>query len=65
MNRVYESHGVRFEYPKDWILHEQAGHDEVSITVNSPETSFWSLTLLFHRPEPDRAAQTPGFGNGR
>jgi hypothetical protein len=58
MNRVYESHGVRFEYPEDWILHEQTGQDEVSITVNSPETSFWSLTLLAHRPEPDRVIET-------
>ncbi len=58
MNRVYESHGVRFEYPEDWILHEQPGQDDVSITVNSLETSFWSLTLLFHRPEPDRVIET-------
>lgn len=51
MNRVFEGHGVRFEFPDDWILHEQESPEEVSITINSQETSFWSLTLLFDRPD--------------
>ena len=58
MHRVFEQHGVRFEYPDDWILHEESSPGEVSITVNSPETSFWSLTLLFDRPDPYRVVET-------
>ena len=58
MHRVFEHHGVRFEYPEDWILHEQSSPEEISITVNSPETSFWSLTLLFERPDPNRVIET-------
>ena len=58
MHRVFEQHGVRFEYPEDWILHEESSPGEVSITVNSPETSFWSLTLLFERPDPYRVVET-------
>ena len=58
MHRVFEHHGVRFEYPDDWILHEQSSPEEISITVNSPETSFWSLTLLFERPDPYRVIET-------
>ena len=58
MHTVFERHGVRFEYPDDWILHEQSSPGEISITVNSPETSFWSLTLLFERPDPYRVVET-------
>lgn len=52
MNRVFEGHGIRFEYPDDWILHEQSSPEELTLTVHSPDTSFWSLTLLFDRPDP-------------
>jgi hypothetical protein len=54
MDRVFEGHGIRFEYPDDWILHEQSSPDELTLTIHSPDTSFWSLTLLFDRPEPRR-----------
>jgi hypothetical protein len=54
MDRVFEGHGIRFEYPDDWILHEQSSPEELTLTVHSPDTSFWSLTLLFDRPEPRR-----------
>lgn len=54
MDRVFEGHGIRFEYPDDWILHEQSSPDELTLTVHSPDTSFWSLTLIFDRPEPRR-----------
>ncbi len=58
MNRVFERHGIHFEYPEDWILHEQSTPEEITVTVNSPETSFWSLTLLLDRPEPYRVVET-------
>ena len=54
MTQVLERHGIRFEYPDDWILHEQSDPLEFTVTVHSPETSFWSLTLLFDRPEPQQ-----------
>lgn len=54
MDRVFEGHGIRFEYPDDWILHEQSSPEELTLTVHSPDTSFWSLTLLFDRPDPQR-----------
>lgn len=54
MDRVFEGHGIRFEYPNDWILHEQSSPEELTLTVHSPDTSFWSLTLLFDRPDPQR-----------
>jgi hypothetical protein len=58
MNRVFDGHGIHFEYPEDWILHEQSTPEEITVTVNSPETSFWSLTLLLDRPDPYRVVET-------
>ena len=54
MDRVFEGHGIRFEYPEDWILHEQSSPEEITLTVQSPNSSFWSLTLIMDRPEPRR-----------
>lgn len=58
MNRAFDGHGIHFEYPEDWILHEQSSPDEITVTVNSPETSFWSFTLLLDRPDPYRVVET-------
>ena len=52
-HEIYRSHGVRFQYPDYWELTEQRQENELSITVSSPETSFWSLTLLPDGPSPD------------
>lgn len=58
MNRVFDRHGIHFEYPEDWILHEQSTPEEITVTVNSPETSFWSFTLLLDRPDPYQVVET-------
>jgi hypothetical protein len=54
MDRVFEGHGIRFEYPEDWILHEQSSAEEITLTVQSPDSSFWSVTLIMDRPDPRR-----------
>lgn len=53
METTYESHGIKFCYPDDWDLSEQREADQISITVSSPETAFWTLSLFPHCPEPD------------
>lgn len=53
-HETYRSHGVRFEYPAHWELSEQRQNNELSINVSSPETSFWSLTLLADGPAPEQ-----------
>ena len=58
MDRVFEGHGIRFEYPEDWILHEQSSPEEITLTVQSPDSSFWSLTLIKDRPDPRRVLDT-------
>lgn len=49
---IYTGHGVQFRYPGAWALAESQKPGEVTIQVESGETSFWSLTLLFGSPAP-------------
>lgn len=58
MTEVFSRHGVQFEYPDDWELDEQQSDFEIQVTVQSPETSFWSLSLILDRPEPLTVANT-------
>lgn len=51
---VYRNHGILFEPPAEWELEEQTNPDgDVTITLNDG-AAFWSLTLLFDRPEIER-----------
>src|SRR5262245_54395681 len=53
MDREYAGHGVRFRFPSEWEVSEQREESQLSITVSSPHTSFWTVTLLPDRPEPE------------
>lgn len=46
MPALYDSMGVRFQYPDNWTLErEPAGRNHTSVTVVSPVGAFWSLTI--------------------
>jgi hypothetical protein len=53
LQEVYSEHGVGFRYPAAWELAEQRAGKEVTITVSSPETSFWSIVVCFDAPRPE------------
>ena len=53
MLKEYSAHGVRFSYPENWELTEAADDRDVTITVASSGTSFWTLSLLAGRPDPE------------
>jgi hypothetical protein len=54
MEEIYEGHGIRFRYPAYWELTEQEDDEATSITVASPETSFWSISLFQDGPPPQQ-----------
>lgn len=58
MSETYHSHGIRFEYPENWELSEQRSSDETTITVESPDTSFWSLSLFYGGTTPEDVLDT-------
>jgi hypothetical protein len=58
MQQQFQGLGIRFRYPDDWRLSEEIGDDEVTITLNSPETAIWSATIMRHRPDPEEVLQS-------
>lgn len=57
LDAEYAEHGVRFVYPQNWELTEQRDGVEISISLSSPQTSFWILTLFLDRPDPRRVIE--------
>lgn len=52
MPAVYDNLGVRFLYPENWsVLDEEQTDWPRSVTLQSPQTSFW--TLLVYPPRQD------------
>src|ERR1044072_8087169 len=44
MPAIYENFGVRFLYPENWsVIDEEDDGWPQTVTVQSPQTSFWSL----------------------
>jgi hypothetical protein len=44
MPAIYENFGVRFLYPENWsVIDEEDDGFPQTVTVQSPQTSFWSL----------------------
>lgn len=46
MTAIYDHQGVRFAYPENWKI--EHGEDEeatLQVTVASPHTAFWSLSI--------------------
>jgi len=52
MDAIYRSHGVTFRYPDEWELSEQDTGEQISITVSSPQTAFWTVSIFPDRPDP-------------
>lgn len=44
--QTYLGHGVRFCYPTEWALTEEAQGPSVNIHLQTPGLAFWMLTLL-------------------
>ena len=53
MQGAYEGHGIRFLYPESWELREQTDDQFASISVESPHTSSWSISLFLDNPTPE------------
>lgn len=55
---AYRGHGIQFRYPGDWIVTEDVGPDETTISVHSSGVSYWSLTLIDDAPDPSDIIDT-------
>jgi len=58
MSQRYTGHGIGFEYPDLWTVGETDDAGQVSITVQSSGTSFWSVHLYQDGEEPMTLIET-------
>ena len=42
----FSSHGLTFRYPAEWTVNDDSVDGDVSVTVQSPGSTFWTITLL-------------------
>lgn len=57
-NSRYNKHGLVFNYPSDWTIEETRQGGEISVHVQSPATTFWCVTVMPDRPQPERTVKT-------
>lgn len=58
MPAVFEGGGLRFLYPENWRLEEEATEEGWSVTVQSPETAFLVVSIYPARPPVKEVLET-------
>ena len=58
MTQEYNGHGLQFSYPDGWELMEETDEDQVAITVESPDTTFFTVHLLLDSPHLEHVLDT-------
>ncbi|MFN0051570.1 MAG: hypothetical protein ACKV0T_05225 [Planctomycetales bacterium] len=57
MSQVYADFGIEFHYPDEWEVSEERQGEELAITAYSPQSAFWTVTLIDDRPDPERVIE--------
>jgi hypothetical protein len=50
---IYSGHGVQFRYPSHWMIQEESSPEQTTVSVESPGTAYWTLSLFGDRPDPE------------
>jgi hypothetical protein len=58
MSLAFEEDGIRFQYPENWRLEREDNETGWTVTVQSPDTAFFMLSLDSDGPEPEQMIQT-------
>ena len=54
----FEESGIRLRYPENWKLEREESEEGWTISVNSPETAFFMLSLREDMPSSDSLVET-------
>jgi len=58
MSLSFEEDGIRFQYPENWRLEREDGENGWTVSVQSPDTALFVLSLDVDGPDPEQMAQT-------
>ena len=50
---IFEEHGISLEYPDDWALTEESADGQLAISIESPGSAFWMLSVIKGRPSAE------------
>ena len=53
MTAVFENAQIRFLYPENWTIAEDGSSDPPTVTVQSPNSGFWTLVMYSNDYDPD------------
>ena len=58
MPRTYQQNGIQLLYPENWeVVDEQPQADPPSVTLQSPGTGYWNLTIYPDSHDPEELVQ--------
>jgi hypothetical protein len=57
MTAVFENSRIRFPYPENWKITEDASVEPPTVTVQSPSSGFWTLVLYSDDRDPDELTE--------
>ncbi len=53
MTAVFENGRIRFLYPENWKMAEEGSADTPTVTIQSPNSGFWTLLMYTEEYDPD------------
>lgn len=53
----FEELGIRFQYPENWTLEREDNDSGWTVSVQSPGTAFWMMSLRADMPAPEEMAE--------
>lgn len=56
MPAVYQDYGIRFAFPENWELELTRQENQITISVESPGSGFWAITLHDTQVAPETVA---------
>ena len=53
MTAIFENARIRFLYPENWTIAEDGSTEPATVTVQSPNSGFWTLVMYSDDHDPD------------
>lgn len=58
MPAIYNRHGLQFQYPENWSLEDDSSEEVASVSIFSPDGSYWSVSAHDESADPDALAES-------